>query len=104
MNTAIKGAFFSSLSICLSACAIESGEVADWEHEGEDLATVEQPMQNATLVDVSGAVVEFRNSAGGMCTATLINNNALVTAAHCGTQSSSYYSNIKVLYQQNSTT
>jgi hypothetical protein len=89
----------------------------DSEQGEPGVEAVAAPLQNGTLVDVSGAVVEIVLQVTGMqdglvvnnqgfCTATLINQNTLVTAAHCSGNShmGSYYPNMQVLYQENSTT
>jgi hypothetical protein len=88
------------------------------EQPETDVAALTEPIQNGELISVSGAVVEIVlqitvvNSAGvpvtgpGFCSATLINNNSLVTAAHCSgpTHAASYFPNMQVIYQEDNNT
>lgn len=94
--------------LLLSACGADGFDEASGQTDEVEVENVGQEIQNADLIDVSGAVVEILipTSTGPKgCTATLINENSLITAAHCGAQNSSYWpSNVKVLYQENSTT
>src|SRR5262245_47995708 len=75
-------------ALMLSACGAAPDEQTEQTDPGA--ATVEQGLKNGDLVDVSGAIVELLTSKGG-CTATMINENSLVTAAHCGAQNNSYW-------------
>lgn len=88
--------------LVLSACATDGFDETASDDDAV-IESVDQHIQNADLVDVSGAVVEI-NIAGKGCSATLINQNSLITAAHCGAQNSSHWPNVQVLYQENSTT
>ncbi len=78
---------------------------------GVPTSSTEQSMKNAMLLDYGGAMVETRIAfvGGGTlsCTASLINQNSLMTAARCGntfTRTHSGYQNVAVLAQEDSTT
>lgn len=103
-RTSLRPAWLAIGSVLLlSACATDGMDEQPYD-DATSIEVVDQQLQNADLVDVSGAVVEIITSKGA-CTATLINQNSLITAAHCGAQNNSHYPDgVKVLYQQDSTT